>query len=214
MKKLVFHFVAAGLAMTLVFLFVINLVLSPGIFWFFYPGFGVLIALSSFYFGMERKLLAQAVSGSILLASFLILENLLISPTDTPWFLYAVFPLIWWPVSVGLGSRAGTPLYAWTASFITVGYYLVLNVALSPGHPWIIYILYALLWWPASIHYSRKRGHFGFSLFGSGITILLLAVVNAITTPREIWVIYPAFTLVWWPLSMYYFVHRRKKAGI
>lgn len=212
MKKLVFNFVAAGFALTLIFLFVVNLVLSPGVFWFFYPGFGAVIALSCFFFGMEHRFVAQAVTGSGLLALFLILENLVITPDGTPWFLYAVFPLVWWPVTMLLGSRAATPAYAWTAGLLTIAYYLVLNVALAPSHPWIIYIIYAVLWWPAAMHYARSRGgHFGYSLFGAGYTILFLGVVNYITTPHEIWVIYPAFALVWWPLTMYYFVYRRRR---
>lgn len=211
MKKLVFNFVAVGFGLTLVFLFVVNLLLSPGVFWFFYPGFGALIALSCFYFGIERKLVAQSITGSVLLSLFLVLENLVISPESVPWFLYAVFPLLWWPVTMLLGRRAAAPAYAWAASLITILYYLVLNITLAPSHPWIIYIIFGLLWWPASLHFARTRRHFAFSLFGSAYTILFLTIVNAITTPGNIWVIYPAFAMIWWPLTVYYFVHRRRQ---
>ncbi|WP_163653206.1 permease prefix domain 1-containing protein [Listeria sp. PSOL-1] len=50
-----------------------------------------------------------------------------------------------------------------------------------------------------------------FSIWGSGLFILLFVFINFYYTPKTIWFIYPTFTILWWPLAMFYYWHRKKE---
>jgi uncharacterized membrane protein len=52
-----------------------------------------------------------------------------------------------------------------------------------------------------------------YSLWGSGLIIALVVFINFYYTPHVIWFIYPAFAVAWWPLSMFYYLHRKKLEG-
>ncbi|MCO7127009.1 permease prefix domain 1-containing protein [Sporolactobacillus shoreicorticis] len=54
------------------------------------------------------------------------------------------------------------------------------------------------------------RLNFGFSLWGSCLIVALVVFVNFYYTPHVIWFIYPSFGIAWWPLSMFYHLHRKK----
>jgi hypothetical protein len=41
----------------------------------------------------------------------------------------------------------------------------------------------------------------------------LFIAVNFFTTPNRIWAVYPIFALIWWPLSIYYFVYLKQKVA-
>lgn len=55
--------------------------------------------------------------------------------------------------------------------------------------------------------------NFKFSLFGSGLIILLFVFINLYYTPKTIWFVYPVFVTLWWPLSMMYVLYRIKENG-
>ncbi|SFF96037.1 permease prefix domain 1-containing protein [Sporolactobacillus nakayamae] len=57
------------------------------------------------------------------------------------------------------------------------------------------------------------RLNLGYSLWGSGLIIALVLFINYYYTPHIIWFIYPAFAVAWWPLSMFYHLHRKKLEG-
>lgn len=46
--------------------------------------------------------------------------------------------------------------------------------------------------------------HFQFSLVGAALIIGLLLFINISYTPTVLWVVFPAFAIVWWPLAMYF----------
>ncbi len=49
-----------------------------------------------------------------------------------------------------------------------------------------------------------------FSVFGSLSIIALLSFVNFYYTPDVIWVVYPIFAILWWPLGLFFFGNWRK----
>jgi hypothetical protein len=57
------------------------------------------------------------------------------------------------------------------------------------------------------------RLNLGYSLWGSGLIVALVIFINFYYTPHTIWFIYPAFAVAWWPLSMFYHLHRKKLEG-
>jgi len=93
-----------------------------------------------------------AVAGSVLISAFIVSVNLLFSP-GVLWFVFACPPLIWWPLAIRLGRRAGSFTFAIISFLTAMVYYGLLNLLFFPGHPWVIYIAFALSWWPLSVYF-------------------------------------------------------------
>lgn len=209
MKNTTFSFAVAGSIMTILFLAFINYTTSKGYLWFIYPTFAILWWPLSIFFAARGKVKSFAVAGSLLLIGFLITINYMFSPIY-PWFLFTLMPVLWWPVTMLLGRRAASLSYA-IVSFITaILYYGAINILLSPAHPWIIYVAFGMIWWPMTLFFILRKQQFAYSIAGALVTIIFFITVNYITTPGHPWFIYPAFTVLWWPLSMYYFVFKKR----
>ncbi|MCX7708800.1 MAG: hypothetical protein N2484_03005 [Clostridia bacterium] len=216
MSKSSIGFSIAGSILCILFFITVNLTVNSmaGVdtLWFIYPVFAVLwwpISLF-FYARCDRK--GYSIISSALIIIFLITVNIFTSP-DHPWFLYAVYPVLWWPITLISGERAKTLSFAWCGCISTILYYSALNALISPGYPWAIYPAYAVLWWPISLYFARRKQFFSYSMIGSTITILFFICVNYISSPRSVWAVYPIFGVLWWPLSMYYFSYKKQKSG-
>jgi hypothetical protein len=136
--------------------------------------------------------------------------NLMFSPWHL-WVLYAVFPVLCWPVVMLLGKRAGRPPAALLVSLAAIAYYVLLNRFYSPGFPWAIFPVYAVIWWPLAVLLAKNKKPMAFSVAGALWSILFFIVLNAVTTPHEIWAVYPIFGILWWPLSVLCFVTLRRR---
>lgn len=210
MDKRHLGFASAGSLFSILFLFVVNYLTTPNYLWFLYPTFFLIIWPLSLYFIMKKKYKSYAYFCTILLILYMVIENILNSP-EHPWVLYAAYPLIWWPITVSIGKKSKTLMYALIVSIFTILYYGILNLLLSPVHPWMIYPTYVILWWPMTLYYARKKNYFGLSLAGSLLTIIFFSLMNLVTSPHTLWAIYPIFIILWWPLSMYYFNFLKRK---
>lgn len=209
MKKYDFGFAVAGSVMCILFFVIVNILTSSNHPWAIYPSFAILIwPIVMYCLGkMSRKLFSIFVSGLVVI--FLSVVNYLYTPEHF-WVLYAVFPLIWWPILVSLGNKAGSMVVAWIGCGSTILYYIDLNVLLSPGYPWAIYPAFAVLWWPLCIYHAKKKSYFAFSIQASLLISAFFITVNIVSSLYTIWAVYPIFCVLWWPLSMYYYVYKRK----
>lgn len=151
-----------------------------------------------------------ALAGSVLVTALLISVNLLFSP-GLLWVVFACPPLVWWPLSALLGSRAATSAFALLSFLSAAVYYSLLNLLFFRGHPWVIYIVFALCWWPLTIFFAGQKNPFGYSLAGTAVTSVFFIAVNLITSPQVIWFVFPVFAVLWWPLSVYFFVYKKQK---
>jgi hypothetical protein len=129
-----------------------------------------------------------------------------------PWALLTYFPVLMWPVGVLLKRRLGKLNIALIGCLVGIAYYAVMNIYVFKGFPWAVFPAYALLWWPLSIAFAKRGRMLIFSVCGTLLSIALFIAVNLFTTPHHIWAVYPVFAIIWWPLSIYYFVHLRQKA--
>lgn len=192
-----------GTLMTITFFYIINSLYSFNHIWFIYPAFCILWWPISLYYNNAKRYKEYSVVSCVLIIAFLITTNYTTS-SSYPWFLYAIFPVIWWPITMLMGRKAGTVAYALFVSFCTIGYYGLLNYLLSPHYPWFIYPSFVVLWWPISLYYGKRSQFTKFSYAGSILIILFFATVNQITTPHTLWGIYPSVAVLWWPLSMHF----------
>jgi len=193
----------------IVFCIVTNYITTPGILWFYYPLFAVIWWPLSVIFARPKTIKVYSILGSLLIIAFLTFENITKSP-DCPWALFTYFPVLMWPVSVLLGRRFSRLLTALAGSFVGILYYLVLNMTVFKGFPWVIFPTYALLWWPLAVAFAKRGSELIFSVAGFLLSAAFMVAINRITSPSTIWAVYPIFAFAWWPLAVYYFVHRRR----
>ncbi|MBO0995414.1 hypothetical protein [Bacillus sp. SD088] len=210
MKNYDIGFVVVGSLMTVVFLIIVNLITGPGYPWVIYPAFALILWIMGYYFIRKGKHRQLALFYSLLIILFLILTNHLNTP-DYPWFLFAVYPLLWWPILVFLGDKAAAMSTALIGSISIIIYYFILNMIFSPQYLWVIYPAFVVLWWPLSLYHVKRGTYFQYSIHASLLITLFFICVNVISSPGTIWAVYPIFCVLWWPLSMYYFVYKLEK---
>lgn len=204
-------FALAGSAMTLIFLAAVNLQNSPDYLWFLYAVAPLVWWPVSVYFSTRSRMRLLSLAGSALMVAYFVVINLLLSPGHL-WFLYACYPFLWWPVAMYLGRRAGTTEFALVCSAVTIVYYAAMNDLLSPGYPWSIYPAFAVLWWPLSLYFAKKKQWLGYSFTAALMTIVFFVTVNLVSSPGVCWAVYPMFAVLWWPMAMF-FSARKKWLG-
>jgi hypothetical protein len=200
-------FSLAGSAMTAVFLAAVNLQNSPGHPWFLWTVYPLAWWPVSVYFSTRRQFKGLAVAGCVLTVAYFVALNLVFSPS-CPWYLYACWPVLWWPVVMYLGRKAGTLTFACICSALTIAYYAALNVFLSPGFPWAICPAFAILWWPISMVFARKKQWLGYSIAAATLSALFFVALNLAASPGVHWAFYPIFAVLWWPMTMLFAKHK------
>lgn len=205
-------FSVIGSIAVIVFAMITNYINSPSYIWFFYPAFAVIWWPLSIFLARPKTIKIYSIFGSLLILAFLTADNLVHSPF-CPWTLFAVYPVLLWPALVLLGRRALKLPMAIGLCAGGIAYYAILNLLVFTGFPWVIFPTYLLLWWPLSIALAKRGYALPFSLCGTLLSMAFFITLNLITTPQCIWAVYPIFALIWWPLSTYYFVYKRRNAA-
>lgn len=210
MKKVVIDFISLGSLMTGIFLFIVNMITTPHTIWFIYPCIFLLLWPGMLYFAYRKQLKTYSLITSLIIILTLFFINMIQTP-EILWFLYPAYPILCWPVFISLGKRTGRLNISIIGAIITILYYGLLNITISPEYVWFIYPSFAVIWWPLTIYYVKRKLFVGYSYSASILLSLFFITVNIVTTPNEIWAIYPIFCVIWWPLSMYFFVYKRKQ---
>ena len=191
----------------IVFSIVTNYITSPAYSWYFYPSFAVIWWPLSVFLARPRTIKAYSVFGALFIIAFLAVDNFFNIPS-CPWVLFAIFPVLLWPICVLIGRRVYELPTALILSALGISYYVALNILVFPGFPWAIFPAYFLLWWPLGVAFTGCGHTMLFSICGTIISAALFIILNIITTPNTIWAVYPIFLLAWWPLSIYYFIYK------
>jgi hypothetical protein len=148
---------------------------------------------------MKRSLqTALYVSGGIIVS--LILLNRLTS--SYPWCMYPVFGILWWPLSVYFAGRKEPLRFAVYGTALLYALLLFTYLFSSPGaHPWFIYPMLGVFWWPLSV-WGSLVGAKRFSVTATMYLVLMLLVINLLSSPGFWWWIYPAVFVLWWPAAV------------
>ncbi|MFT8322144.1 MAG: hypothetical protein ABF649_14690 [Bacillus sp. (in: firmicutes)] len=210
MKKADIGFVAAGSIMTLIFLVIVHFITGSHYPWFIYPFFFMLLWSVSYMCMKTNGYKMLSLLDSVILFVFLMIINRINTP-DYPWFLYAIYPILCWPILIYLEEKAKSLSTALIGSIGAILYYFILNMIFSPSYLWFIYPAFLVMWWPLSVYHAKKQTYFRFSVHGSILIIIFFILVNSISSPDTIWAVYPIFAVLWWPLSMYYYAYKPKK---
>lgn len=196
---------AAFSVLIIVYYAALNILLTPGHFWAIYPIYLTLWWPLSLYFTGKGQYKAFSVVGAVMTIAFLIATNML--HPSYPWALFACFPVIWWPTAMFLGKQMGGFKFSIFCSVCTLFWYGALNLFIAPGSPWVMFIAYALLWWVLSVNFYGRNCPHVYAVVMSVISIVFFAAVNYIYSPGAIWAFYPAFAVLWWPVTLLFARH-------
>lgn len=209
-KKQYKAFSVFGALWTIAF-FTVSNVLTSVFPWAMYTCFPVLLWPTAMFFGKKLGGFKFSVFASLCILLWYAALNVLNSP-GSPWAIFIAFPVLWWPLSVGFFGRHKPHIYALVMSALSIAFFIVVNIIYSPGTLWAFYPAFALLWWPMTLLFARKKAWRGYSFAASAVTIGFLAAVNVITSPGFAWSVFPSLGILWWPLAMS-FKGRRSPLG-
>jgi Flp pilus assembly protein TadB len=108
--------------------------------------------------------LAFSVWSAAIITLFFLFINLYYTP-HTIWFVYPVFAVIWWPMTLYFcwyrrktGNRIAFP-YSLAGSTLIIWLMLFINFYYTPHTIWFVYPVFAVLWWPVALffHWLRHR---------------------------------------------------------
>ena len=106
--------------------------------------------------------LAFSIWGGVIITALFIFINLYYTP-ESIWFVYPVFAVIWWPMSMFFywsrrksGQSMAFP-YSVAAFIIIIGLLLFINFYYTPHTIWFIYPAFAVVWWPIAMYFSQLR---------------------------------------------------------
>jgi hypothetical protein len=152
---------------------------------------------------MSKHQVGFATAGSLMSILFFMIVNYLTSP-NYMWFIYPAFLLLLWPLSLFLIKNRKYKLYSFFCSLIFIGFLMATNYLHSPSHPWFLYAAFPVIWWSISQFVGKRAKTVAFALIASISTILYYSILNFSYSPEYPWAIYPAYAILWWPISLYY----------
>lgn len=209
-KSNMFHLMAAGCFMA--YYIGLNLFFETRYPFAVYVVYGLAFWPLGFIFRNRENTKLLSVVGTIVNIGFFVALNMFFVKQDYIWAIYVIGPLLWWPISTFAGKWAKTLSFAIISFLLLSAYYAVINLFIVTGHPFVIYTMFALIWWPLGVAYGKHRNHRLFSIQALFVFSLFFGLVNYVTTPHVLWAIYPIFGLIWWPLSVFFFGKKKVAA--
>lgn len=210
MNKSKIIFSLFGSILVIIFLVTINQLVTPSNPWSIYPSIAFVFWPVLIYHFATKKYKMLSVVCALLLMFFMIVINYLTS-WHHPWYLYVIYPILWWPILMFAGKWKKKMSFACLSSLSLIAYYVVLNVLVSPIFPWSIFTTFVFLWWPI-IHYGvQYKRYMSLAVIGTFWMTSFFSVVNYVTTPGVVWAVYPIFVSLWWPISVFCFDYLKDK---
>jgi hypothetical protein len=116
-------------------------------------------------FEKSRKIgisLAFSVWGSILITALMLFINFYYTP-QVIWFVYPVFAVVWWPMSLFFywfrlkkDEPIGLP-YSVCGFALIIGLMLFINFYYTPQIIWFVYPTFGVIWWPLAMLFHSLR---------------------------------------------------------
>lgn len=159
---------------------------------------------------MKNNRLAFSAAGSLLLIAMFVTINLLTSPG----FIWSVFPsfsVLWWPLSIFSYEKKSAILFAILGFVMSAVFFITVNIMTSPGFPWSMFPIFAILWWPIGIFCYRRKSALLTSIIITSIVSFFFIAVNLITSAGFLWSIFPIICMLWWPISVYCSIKKNYK---
>jgi len=87
-------------------------------------------------------------------------------------------------------------------SLVTLAFFSVDNLINSPSTPWMLFTIFPVLLWPICIFLGKRVIGLPTALGLSAVGIAYYIMLNVLIFPGFPWAIFPAYVLLWWPLSV------------
>ena len=139
------HYKAYSLIMTLsavAYLAIINLLNTPDFMWFQYTIFYLMWWPLVMLMGKKANSIWFAAVGAALIIAYHTALYYIQTPLVHPWYLYIILPALWWPVCMALKKHLTRIWFLLMSLAVFVAYYVTLNLILTPGYFWSVYIIY------------------------------------------------------------------------
>lgn len=208
-RKSALAFAVAGSLMIISLLFFINYTTSRNFLWFIFPSFAVLWWPLSIFLAKQRTIKIFSTVSALIIIVFLCITNYITSPSY-PWFIYPVFAVLWWPLSMYLGNKCNIRLYSVIGAGIIIAFLAADNYMFSPNYPWVLYAAFPVLFWPVCIFLGRRAIQLSISLLCSLVVIAYYTTLNILIPSAFPWAIFPAYVVLWWPLAAFLVKYRRQ----
>lgn len=152
---------------------------------------------------MKKYEIGFVVTGSVMTIVFLVLINFLTS-AQYPWFIYPALALLLFPLGLYCVREKKYTLFSVLGSFLLLLYLIIVNYINTPDYPWFSYAVAPIVMWPALAMLDKSAKSMAVALIGSIAFILYYIFLNIFLAPQVPWAIFPAFVILWWPLSLYH----------
>ena len=157
---------------------------------------------------MNKSKLGFIWSGSIMTILFFAIVNLITS-RSYPWFIYPAFCILWFPLFVYFITKRDTKGFSIAGGILLTVFLVLTNYLFSPDHPWFLYALPSVLLWPVIVCMKKQVTTVSYAVAGCAGIISYYTILNIVLSPVYPWAIYPAFTVIWWPATLFFIKRKR-----
>ncbi len=193
-------FAQAATAYIIATVLLVNLLTSPGFWWWVYPAFFVLWWPLSVRLGERARTMSFATGSATAAFLFLVVMHRIQSPHALPWYLFALLPLFWWPISKVLLPRVGHARLTLISVIAFAAYYTALSGLLyAMSNLVAVFALGAAAWITYAVGISKYRDSAGFAALNAILLAGYFILMHRLVTPgAHAWYWYTFFPLVWW----------------
>jgi len=106
--------------------------------------------------------LAFSVWGGIIFTALFVFINLYYTPRNI-WFIYPVFAVAWWPMSMYFRWMHNKKDHSMAFPFSVASFLLItalvlfINFYYTPNIIWFVYPVFAIVWWPVALFFHMNR---------------------------------------------------------
>ncbi|WP_042150133.1 hypothetical protein [Paucisalibacillus sp. EB02] len=152
---------------------------------------------------MKKYQWGFVATGSTITIIFLIVVNFITSE-EYPWFIYPTVLLLLLPLGLYCIFEKKHILFSMVGSFIILVFLIMENSIKTPGYPWVLYAAAPIVLWPIISILGKRNANMFVASSISILFILYYVFLNINLAPSNPWAMFPAFVILWWPLTIYH----------
>ena len=186
-NKISLSFAITGTLFIISFFIFINWFTSPGFPWSIFPIFVVLWWPLSVYCVTKKKLTLFSFIGTFLITLLLFLTDFITSK-QIVWAYYVFYPILFWPIGIILKKYYRDIRLHTMALILILAYYVFINIFISSGYPWSLFIALEIILIISARYFWNKREEVWFWITGLTIFNSMLWGILLLTGIKYLWI--------------------------